>query len=82
MKIVNLRAANLTNIPAMLREVADSIEKGRHGEVRAMSDVMLADGRDPVIFGWGLTDSIHSLGVLQIGLTWLAQSHRAPGEKK
>lgn len=39
-----LRETNILNIPATLREIADSIEKGEWGEVKGC--VVVADGEE------------------------------------
>lgn len=74
--VIALVGQNFHDIPALLREMADAIERGDHGDVVSGAGVLLdRDGR-PVVFGWGQTDSVHSIGMFQIGATWLA-THRA-----
>jgi len=43
--VVPLPTAVLRDVPAMLREWADAIEAGEHGEVRRCALVLDADGR-------------------------------------
>lgn len=47
--------SNLSDIPAMLRKLADDIESGDHGEVPLCLAVLPRDGEWPSIFGFGAT---------------------------
>lgn len=45
--------SNLSDIPAMLRKLADDIEAGDHGEVPLCLVVLPVSGEWPAIFGFG-----------------------------
>lgn len=74
MKVVELPANNLRDIPAMLRQLADNIEAGVHGDVRAGACVLMRADRTMSAFGWGETDDVHSVGILTCGAAILANS--------
>lgn len=71
--LVELNRPNLRDIPQMLRRMADAIEAGDHGDVTAVVAVALeaTGGGRPVVFGFGDTNDIHSIGVLQLGVSFL-----------
>lgn len=74
-EVVTLFEKNASDIPAMLREAADNIEKWRaEGEtsVKAMVAISVDDDGDLAIYGWGATDSLHSLATLQMGVVKLS----------
>jgi len=49
----------LNDIPGQLRQLADHIEAGQHGDVTAMM-VLIPRGEDyPIMFGWGDIEGIH-----------------------
>lgn len=54
-EVVELRdgAPLLTDIPGMLRRMADRIEAGEHGEVTTAFLLLPVAGDYPAVFGWG-----------------------------
>lgn len=74
-EVVTLFEKNASDIPAMLRQSADSIEEWREqGEtnIKAMVAVSVDDDGDLSIYGWGATDSLHSLATLQMATVKLS----------
>lgn len=55
LKVVQMRESTLRDVPAQLRQLADEIERGDHGEVTCAGAVIM--GRSFQCFGWG--DGIH-----------------------
>ena len=55
MKVVPIRdgAPALTDIPGMLRKMADDIEAGSHGEVTSAFLLLPVPDDYPKLFGWG-----------------------------
>lgn len=51
--IVRFPKSNLSDIPAMLRKLADDIEAGTHGEVALCLAILPRPGDCPAIFGFG-----------------------------
>lgn len=70
--VVELGRGDLNDIPARMRGAADAIEAGEHGDVQAGVAVVIDGNGVPVIFGWGKTTDIHSIGLLHLGAAWLA----------
>ena len=69
-EVHTLYEANCRSIPDMLRQSADSIESEAtegHSPTKAMVAVQLAENGDVEIYGWGDTDDLHALGLLQRG---------------
>lgn len=52
-EIVQYPSLNLNDIPAMLRRLADQLEKGEWGEVETVFLLMPQSGDFPKLFGWG-----------------------------
>lgn len=75
-ELVSLDRVSLRDIPAMMRKLATAIENGEYGDVTAVVAVVLddTDGGRPIVFGWGDTNDIHSIGVLQLGIGFLQAS--------
>ncbi len=71
----------LTDIPAMLRGMADDIESGAFGDVKTMYALVPKDGDYPLLFGWGNVDGTND-PIIQIELAkaWLVNNlvQRAP----
>lgn len=68
--VVTLRAASVADIPAMLRRMADQIEKG---EVEASSALFIIprEGDWPDIYGWGEHLGDHgNIAVCEMAKTW------------
>ncbi|MBB5448416.1 MULTISPECIES: hypothetical protein [unclassified Paraburkholderia] len=55
MSVVALREVPLSDIPGMLRGLADAIESGEHGEVQAAGVVL--DAPQMPVFGFGAADA-------------------------
>jgi hypothetical protein len=73
-KLVQLHdGPTLRDIPGMLRKLASDIEAGEHGEITAVVAVALeaTGGGRPIVFGWGDTDDIHTIGILHLGIGFL-----------
>ena len=65
-EVITLYESNVRNIPAVLRELADSIEAGKYGEVGEAAFVLMGDTLE--VFGWGnLQDGCSSAVLLQAG---------------
>lgn len=73
--LVELGKPHLHDLPALLRNLAGEIEAGAHGEVVAGAATFLLGDGGVFVCGWGRTDDVHSIGLLQIGASWLA-THR------
>lgn len=58
---------------AMLREMADNIEKGEHEAVRSITAVVEAESGDVTVFGWADTGLLRSIGVLHLGIERLTR---------
>lgn len=68
---------NASDIPAMLRQAADSIETEEaegFDPTRAMVAVQIGKGGEVRVYGWGHTDSYDSMGILQCGIAQLANN--------
>lgn len=67
MKVVTLYKTNASDIPAMLRQAADSIEREEgegYAKTEAMVAVQLGDNNEIQIYGWGNTDTQRSYVML------------------
>lgn len=64
---------NASDVPAMLRKSADSIEAETENDdrTRAMMGVQLTHGGVIAIYGWGAIDRFTAIGVLQAAITKL-----------
>lgn len=64
---------NASDIPAMLRKSADSIEAETSDmdRTRAMIGVQVTYGEVIAIYGWGALDRFTAIGVLQAAITKL-----------
>jgi hypothetical protein len=77
-EVVTLYDTNASDIPAMLRQAADTIEAG---EVRtAAVCVMLTEDGQPDIYGWGKIDSPQAIYMLQLGLAKMLRDILEPPE--
>lgn len=65
-------APSMTDVPGMLRRVADQIEAGEHGDVDAAFLLIPRANNYPSLFGWG---DIHGKNEpiiqLEMAKTWL-----------
>jgi len=72
LKVVSIDRAPLTDIPKKLRELADAIEAGDHGDVETLFAVMPRPESYPLLFGWGHVEG-QSDPIIQLELVkhWL-----------
>lgn len=72
MELVQLRQGpSLNDIPAQLRQLANSIEAGVYGEVETLFTLMPRDGDFPKMHGWGDVTGQHDPIVqLNLALHW------------
>ena len=77
-EVVTLYETNARDIPAMLREAANSIDAGL--DVRSLTAVAIHGDGDVTIYGWGAADNFHSIAALHLGLARLT-SYTVPGEE-
>lgn len=76
-EVVKIRdgAPLLSDIPGMLRKVADDIEKGEHGDVTSAILVIPVDDDYPELFGWGDVDGGNNPIIqLELAKIWLLQN--------
>ncbi len=69
-KVETLYEANCRSIPAMLRQSADSIEAEPDGDcspTTAMVAVQISKSGEVRIYGWGETNDLHAIGLLERG---------------
>lgn len=75
-EVITLYEQNAGDVAAMLREAADNIEK-EAGEgfcpTRAMIAVQISDDEHVQVYGWGRTDTLHSIAALELGASFLKQ---------
>lgn len=71
-EVIPISIPNLTDIPAMLRCVADQIEVGDWGKVETAFLVIPREGDFPRLFGWGAIEGSND-PLIQLELTrhWL-----------
>lgn len=73
MKVVEtLYETNARDIVAMLRQSADSIERGEPS-VRKMVAVCQHDDKTYSVYGWGDVDDLSALGLLHMGAVEIAR---------
>lgn len=74
--VETLYDVNASDIPAMLRQSADSIEAETPDDdrTRAMVGVQLTHGEVIAIYGWGALDRFTAIGVLQAAITKLTDA--------
>lgn len=65
---------NASDIPAMMRKSADSIEAetDEHDRTKSMIGVQVTHGGAVAIYGWGATDRFAAIGALQAAIVKLA----------
>lgn len=79
-EVHTLYETNYRSIPDMLRQAADSIETETaegFSPTKAMVAVQITENGDVQIYGWGETDDVHALGVLQLGMHQLIAERSA-----
>ena len=71
MRVVEMPVKSLSDIPGMLRGLADRIEAGGYGEVDSLLCVMPRDGDYPRTFAWGVVDGFNEPTIqFQLALQW------------
>lgn len=67
---------NASEVPAMLRQSADSIEAetDENDRTKAMMAVQVTHGGAIAIYGWGSVDRFMAIGVLQAAITKLSDN--------
>lgn len=72
LKIVEFRQTPLTDVPGMMRRLADQIEAGEYGEVKSLYALMPRDSGYPSLFGWGdITGKNDPIIQLDLAKLWL-----------
>ena len=69
-EVKTLYETNCRSIPDMLRQAADSIETEAAEDFSptvAMVAIQLAENGDVKVYGWGETDDLHALGLIERG---------------
>lgn len=69
-EVHTLYESNFRSIPDMLREAADSIEteaEEGYTPTTAMVAVQLSEGGEIKVYGWGDTDDLRAIGLLERG---------------
>lgn len=75
-EVHTLYDVNASNVPAMLRQSADSIEAEteENDRTRAMMGVQVTHGGAIAIYGWGKIERFEAIGILQAAITKLCDS--------
>jgi hypothetical protein len=70
-EVVALPVSHLDDIATLMEAVAAEV---RNGDIRAISGagVLLTEHGEVHVFGWGRTDDVHAIGLLHLGIDWLA----------
>ncbi len=66
-EVVTLRETNASDIAAMLRQCADSIDAG--AKPKSIIGIATEEDGSLSIYGWGHTDSMDTLATLQLAIT-------------
>lgn len=76
LEVVQLRAApKLNDIPAMMRQLADEIERGEV-EAESMLCLIPSDEGLPVIYGWGEhMGDYANIGLLELAKAFIVNQH-------
>lgn len=74
--VETIYATNASDIAAMLRQSADSIESESDDDDRteAMMAVQFTQGGNIAIYGWGAVDRMKAIGILQTAVAKLADN--------
>jgi hypothetical protein len=74
LNVVELPVANLQDIPAQLRALADRIEQGEYGDVDGLFAILPRDAAYPTILGWGVNEGAYD-PIIQFDLArqWLVR---------
>lgn len=78
-EVVPLYETNLRDIPAMMRKVADEIERGDYGDVADAVFVLFGSEEGLHVFGWGAQDDASSHLLLTAGALRLAREVEKQG---
>ncbi len=70
-RLVEVGRPDLNDIPARMEAVAASIRNGEVAPAAAVA-VFIDESGELVVYGWGKTETIHSVGLLNLGAIWLA----------
>lgn len=70
-EVITLHPAH--DVVAMLRQMADNIEKGAVAPVRSVTAVVEHDDGDCQVYGWADTGLLRSIGVLHLGIERLTR---------
>jgi len=76
-EVISLYDTNASDIAAMLRQAADSIElEEAEGfqRTRCIVAVQITEDRHIKVYGWGKTDITDSIGVLTVGASYLTNT--------
>lgn len=78
-EVVTLYDKNASDVPAMLRNSADSIENETEADDRtvAMIAVQVTESGAIEVYGWGATDSLKAIGALHLGIAKIAEQQLA-----
>lgn len=72
------QAPSLVDIPGQLRQLADAIEAGAHGEVASMLVLVPREGDYPSIWGWGdVSDDNRPIIQLELAKAWFILNRTA-----
>jgi hypothetical protein len=76
-EVVTLYENNASNIAAMMRDAADSIESETNDDNRteAVIAVQIAENGTIKVYGWGATDSMKAIATLELGKADMIQNH-------
>lgn len=75
MNIVQLPFTNLNDVSTKLRELADKIDAGKHGEVHSTFVVIPRPNDYPVIYGFGLVEGDNNPIVqLELAKVWFTNN--------
>jgi len=76
-EVIPLYEHNASDIAAMLRDAAASIETEEaegYQRTRCVVAVQITEDRHIKVYGWGKTDHLDSIGVLTAGAAYLSNS--------
>ncbi len=66
LKVIEFPSRNVSDIPAMMRAVADDIEAGNFGE--ANTAICILEGSEGLnAFAWGAFDPVRAIGLMHCG---------------
>ena len=82
-EVVTLFKDNASDIAAMLRQAADTIESETDDDARtkAVVAVQLHEDGQIQIYGWGATDSLSAIATLDLGKAKLIRQHFGDGNE-